>query len=230
MKPIALKTAKFTFRFLLVFIGLIVLYFLSAYILSRIPVDKEACDLQEVEVYIRTNGTHTDIVLPLHTPQLDWTKKVPFSATKITDTASFHFIAFGWGDKGFYLEAPPELTDVKIGTALNAAFGFSSGAVHTTFYKKLKESETCKRIMLSNEQYDRLLAYITNSFLTDPNGNFVRIHTTAVYGTKDAFYEGQGSYHLLHTCNTWANNGLKACGQKACLWTPFDTGIFHHYN
>ena len=26
-----------------------------------------------------------------------------------------------------------------------------------------------------------------------------------------------------------ANNGLKAMGQKAALWTPSDFGIFQHY-
>ena len=56
------------------------------------------------------------------------------------------------------------------------------------------------------------------------------INTDAVYGKNDAFYEANGSYSLFHTCNTWANNGLKACGQKACFWTPFDSGIFYHYD
>jgi hypothetical protein len=35
---------------------------------------------------------------------------------------------------------------------------------------------------------------------------------------------------MFHTCNTWANNGLKSCGQKAALWTPFDSGIFGQYS
>jgi len=47
------------------------------------------------------------------------------------------------------------------------------------------------------------------------------VHTDVVLPIKTAC--------LFHTCNTWANNALKACGQKASLWTPFDTGIFYHY-
>ena len=49
------------------------------------------------------------------------------------------------------------------------------------------------------------------------------------YGKNDAFYEATGRYSLFHTCNTWTNNALKIAGQKACVWTPFDTGIFYHY-
>jgi 3-dehydroquinate synthetase len=55
------------------------------------------------------------------------------------------------------------------------------------------------------------------------------IKTEAVYGEFDAFYEANGNYHLFHTCNTWANNGLKAAHQKAAIWTPFESGIFYHY-
>ncbi|HXU27639.1 MAG TPA: DUF2459 domain-containing protein, partial [Bacteroidia bacterium] len=48
-------------------------------------------------------------------------------------------------------------------------------------------------------------------------------------GDNDSFYEAVGVYGLFYTCNTWANNGLKYCGQKACLWTPFEKGIFYQY-
>jgi hypothetical protein len=71
--------------------------------------------------------------------------------------------------------------------------------------------------------------YIQNSFDKDVDGHFINIKTTANYGLNDAFYEAKGSYSLFCTCNTWANNGLKSCGQKAALWTPSDKGIFLHY-
>jgi hypothetical protein len=46
---------------------------------------------------------------------------------------------------------------------------------------------------------------------------------------NDSFYEAKGAYTLFYTCNTWANNGLKAINQKAALWTATDRGIFQHY-
>ncbi len=83
--------------------------------------------------------------------------------------------------------------------------------------------------MISRAQYARLIQYITNSFQKDAAGHFMHIVTTANYGTTDAFYEGVGRYSFARTCNTWANDGLKECGQKSCLWTIFDTGIFLKY-
>ena len=91
------------------------------------------------------------------------------------------------------------------------------------------ESASCKKIMISKSQYKRLIQYIQDSFKKDKADHFMVIKTTANYGNTDAFYEATGSYSMLHTCNTWANNGLKASGQKSCLWTAFDTGIFLKY-
>jgi uncharacterized protein (TIGR02117 family) len=83
--------------------------------------------------------------------------------------------------------------------------------------------------MISNEQYAKLVAYIDNTFIRDADSKVMNIKTKANYNNEDAFYEAKGSYNLFYTCNTWANNALKSCGQKAALWTPSDMGIFYHY-
>jgi uncharacterized protein (TIGR02117 family) len=134
----------------------------------------------------------------------------------------------GWGDKGFYLETP-EWSDLKASVAFKAATGLSTTAIHATYYKKMKIGADCKSIIISEEQYQRLINYITESFQKDASENFLPIETNANYSETDAFYEANGSYSLFHTCNTWANNGLKASGQKCCLWTPMDSPIFSKY-
>jgi uncharacterized protein (TIGR02117 family) len=222
------KTIKYLLRFILFFICFVLLYMLSAYCLARISVNAEPNTKQEVGIYIKTNGVHTDIVVPVTNEQLSWDKEVKYDNTVSTDT-SYHYLGMGWGDKGFYLETPT-WGDLTAKVAFKAAFALSTTAIHATFYKTLNENDSCRKIMISSEQYSRLIKYITNSFQKDKNGHFIRIITNANYGKNDAFYEANGSYSMLHTCNTWANNGLKSCGQKACLWTPFDTGIFLKYN
>ncbi len=77
--------------------------------------------------------------------------------------------------------------------------------------------------------YADLASYIWKSFQHDQQGLPLLVHTDAQYGPDDAFYEAVGRYSLFHTCNTWANNALKSCGQRACLWTAFDEGIFYQY-
>ena len=221
------KTLKLLTTLVLGFIGLLALYLVAAYCLARIPVNQDSKEKDEVTIYILTNGVHTDLVLPIRNQVKDWTTTIKAEHT-VGEEATANFIAFGWGDKGFYLETPT-WADLTWSTAFSAAFGLSNSAMHTTFYKTIKEDEDCKKIQISYQDYQKLVAYVEESFEKSEQGQVIPIITKANYGNNDAFYEGVGSYSLFHTCNSWANNGLKACGQKASLWTPFDKGIFYHY-
>lgn len=205
----------------------VLLYVVAAYVLARITVHEESVADREIVLYIKTNGVHTDLVVPVRTDIKDWSKEVRFDNTVSKDT-TFRYVGMGWGDKGFYLETPT-WADLKASVAFKAVTGLSTTAIHATFFQTLTEDSTCKRLLVSRDQYARLVRYIDDSFQKDANGHFLFIKTNAVYGTNDAFYEATGSYSLFRTCNTWANSGLKACGQRCCLWTPFDTGIFAHY-
>jgi len=221
------KIFRLSLLFISSFVSLIVIYLFVAGILSFISIGKETNDSKDVSIYILTNGVHTDLVLPLRNEQTDWSKYIHYKNTTSKDTLA-RFVALGWGDKGFYLETPT-WDQLKFTTAFKAATGLSSSAIHATFYRNMKEDDDCIKIEISKEQYARLIKYIHSSFRTDPFGNFIHIKTNNNYGKNDAFYEAGGSYSLFHTCNTWTNNGLKSCGQKSCLWTPFDKGIFYHY-
>ncbi|WP_345209783.1 TIGR02117 family protein [Mucilaginibacter gynuensis] len=221
------KTLKITGWVVLGIVSIVPIYLLSAYTLSRISVDREAGSGNDVAVYLITNGVHTDLVLPARSRHINWTDEIKYSNTKSKDTTAA-YVAFGWGDKGFYLETPT-WADLKASVACRAACGYGSSAMHATFYKHVREDSTSVKIMMSNAQYSRLVSYIKGSFRTDDGQHFINIPTNANYGNSDAFYEAKGSYSIFHTCNTWTNNALKSCGQKACLWTPFDTGLFYQY-
>ena len=221
---------KFLRRFLysvLGFITFIGLYLLSAYILGKISVEKETTKSEDVTMYILTNGVHTDLVMPLKNEQMDWSKEVRFEHTVSKDTSA-KYLAVGWGDKGFYLHTPT-WADLTFSVAFKAATGLSTSAIHATFYKTMKVGNDCVELKISKDQYSRLIKYVQNSLLKSPEGHIINIKANANYGKNDAFYDAGGSYSMFHTCNTWANNGLKSCGQKAALWTPFDSGIFGQY-
>jgi len=221
------KLFKYTGISLLGVIAFILLYLFSAWGLSRITISREENAPQEVAIYIKTNGVHTDIVVPVCNEQMDWSKEIKFGNT-VSKDSGYQYLGMGWGDKGFYLETPA-WADLKASVAFKAAFSLSTTAIHATYYAGLKEDQSCRRIMVSKAQYARLVTYILNSFSKDGEGHVRYIATNANYGQTDAFYEANGKYNLFKTCNTWANNGLKACGQKCCLWTAFDTGIFLKY-
>lgn len=221
------RAFKILGKTLLGIIGFVIVYLLLAFGLSRITLNSEDEDKNEdVTIYIKTNGVHTDIVVPIKNEYKDWSEKVQFAHIKSQDS-TMQYIGFGWGDKGFYLNTP-EWADLKLSTAFNAAFYLGTSAMHATFFKQIKESESCVKINISRTEYEKLIVYIEDSFQHDTDGKPILISATT-YGQNDSFYEANRKYHLFYTCNTWANNALKASDQKAAFWTPSDTGIFCHY-
>lgn len=210
-----------------VIVAIVIVYVFSAFLFSIIPVKAIPGSEKEITIFLISNGVHTDLALPIKDRIKDWSKEIRFEHTAGKDTA-YSYIAFGWGDKEFYLETP-SWSDLKLSTALKATFGLGPSAVHATFMRNLRKDKDCVKLSLSNEQYQQLVEYIEGTFTRDPEGKVQLIETNANYGNNDAFYEARGRYNLFKTCNTWTNTGLKVGGQKACLWTPFEKGIFWHY-
>lgn len=222
------KILKAILGILGIFLLIIILYLMAAFGLSSITVNKDfaPCEKEAVEIYIMTNGVHTDLVLPFNNEMMDWGKMLDPSATHSRNPL-VNYVAFGWGDKGFYLDTKT-WAELKISTAFNALFYLGTSAMHVTFYKKIQVSESCRKICIDKESYRMLVQYISDSFKLDGAGLAQQI-PGAAYWKNDSFYEANRKYSLFYTCNTWANNGLKSANLKACWWTPFDSGIFQQY-
>ena len=221
------RVLKYAGRCSIAFIALIGLYFLIAFCCSRITINASPSNPKEVAIYIMTNGVHTDIIVPAVSAEMNWTKEISYQNTLEADS-TYQYLAMGWGDKKFYLETP-EFSDLKLSNGLRAISGLSTSAMHTTYYRNIREDASCKKIIISKAQYRQLIDYVLNSFKKDETGHLINVKSNIHYDIGDAFYEAKGSYSIFKTCNTWANAALKACGQKSCLWTIFDTGIFLKY-
>jgi uncharacterized protein (TIGR02117 family) len=224
-----MKTIKKIFKYIGLFLLALITYGLLVSLLSFIPVNANqfAIDEPKVDIFILSNGVHTDIVVPVKNDTYDWSKQIKFEHTKAKDSTA-KYLALGWGDRGFYLETPT-WADLKVSTALKATTGLSSSALHTTFYKAMQENAYCKKIQISVFDYQKLVVFIYDSFETK-SGNNIKIETNSVYGKNDIFYEAKGSYSMFYTCNSWANQALKSANQKAALHTLTDIGIFRHYS
>lgn len=177
-------------------------------------------------IYIRTDGIHTDFILPVHSDIYDWSKCVPWKDLKGTDS-SYQFVAFGWGDQGFFLNTP-EWSDLKFSTAFDALFYRGKTAMHVVFQSEPTPTKLCKKLIISDKQYIKLINYIKGSFDLNKNGSTICIKDRG-YWDYDAFYESKGKYSLFSTCNSWINGGLKASDLPACLWTPLSYAIFDKY-
>lgn len=221
------KTVRYLFYLIGALVLLVVFYLICAFTLPKITVNGDTKPPAEVNIYILTNGVHTDLILPVKTEYIDWGTLFPYNKTTGNDTTQ-QLIGIGWGDKGFYLNTPT-WDDLTFTTAFNAVFGLGGTAIHATYHKTISKDEKFVQLQITPEEYRQLIAYIKQSLKSDPSGNPIAIQTNANYGTSDAFYEASGTYSLFFTCNTWTNNALKSCGQKACWWTPFQSGIFYQY-
>ena len=203
----------------------ILVYVIATLVLSYIPVNVNA-EKGDIVVYVNSNGVHTDIIVPVKNEVKDWTGQILYNETKANDTLA-KYVAFGWGDKGFYLNTP-KWSDLKASTAFNAAFYMGTSAMHTRFYKTVRQDDNCVKLTITKQDYEKLVGYIEKSFEYNENGETIWIANRS-YGQYDAFYEGNGKYSLFYTCNTWTNNALKAANQKACLWTTYDKAILNKY-
>ena len=211
-----------------VLLGIIAVYLIGVFVIPYIPVSAEKTnEPKDVDIYILTNGVHTDIVVPIKNDVYDWSTLLPFENT-ISKRTDFNYVSIGWGDKGFYLDTPT-WAELKPSTAFKAAFWLSESAMHCTYYTKMVEGDDCVKISITKAQYKRLVAFINDKFDKDAQGKVQFISTDAVYDKNDAFYDAKSSYNIFYTCNTWANDALKIAGQKAALWTALDFGIFTHY-
>lgn len=217
------KLIKGVFYIILGLLG----YVLLTVVLSLIPVNHQPDDAPEVEIFLMTNGVHTDIVFPYTSSVFEWRDYLDTNDTP-SGIKNPAWVAMGWGDKGFYLDTP-EWKDLKPKTAFLAVTGLSESAMHVTYYLKIQPNNDCVSIKISEENYRKMCLYVLDTF-DQKNNQLALITTDQNYGQNDVFYEAKGSYHLFKTCNTWANNVLKKGKQRAALFTLFDFGIFYHYD
>lgn len=204
-------------------LAIVALYFGSVAVLGAIPVNADFAPAADgVELCLRSNGVHSDFVLPTRSPAIDWRTQHP-SVDFPRIAGARDRIAFGWGDRQFYLETPT-WADLKISTALVAVSGLGHAALHVEYldHRPAGERTACTR--LSEAQHQALVDYIQSSFQRDAEGRVMRIDAPG-YGSADAFYEAQGAFSLFVTCNEWVRRGLSASGIRAPAWAPFDGAL-----
>ena len=224
MKNLLIKIRYISARISIGLILAALLYFFCAFTLPNIQVNKQNSQIKSdsVCIYVISNGVHTDIAVPCENFIKNWQLIFPKDSFKLNDYSS-SYLAFGWGDKGFYLETP-EWSDLKASTAFKAAFGLGGSAMHVRYLnppKKLSDKKIALNI--SSEQYKKLINYIEQS-LCFTNGCITKINHPG-YGDSDLFYEANGKYSLIKTCNVWTNKALKHSGIKTGFWTPFADGL-----
>lgn len=208
--------------------SLVFTYLLAALLFGVMEVHADRNDKQgKINIYLVSNGVHTDIVMPMKTNVYDWNTVLSPLHTRSGRAAQY--VGLGWGDRGFYLESPT-WADLRPGTALKAISGMGGSAMHVTFYERAPQEHVDSiRIQLTAAEYERLINDILPSFKFNPQTQQPIQIPNAFYHDSDVFYEATGTYHLFNTCNTWTNSKLKKSGLKAVVWTPFASSLMNAY-
>lgn len=211
----------------LVLLSLTTLYLLLGWGASKVVIAAKEQDKGKIELFLISNGKHTDIALPVKNQLKDWSTTFPYSQLRSSDTLFTH-IAFGWGDKGFFIDMPT-WDDLTYKLAFNALFWLNTTAMHVTYHTQLVEGGLCRKLRVGEAQYLKLIEFIEQKFKRSPQDSFIKIETDAYYGLNDTFWEANGKYSLLYSCNSWTNSALKVAGQKHLLWSFFDAPILKLY-
>lgn len=215
-------SARFLYRTFEIFTLIVSAWLVFAFGLQHVRTGKENSTAgNSVEIFIRSNGVHTDFVLPVRSACIAWDTFV--SPAACNADSSYAYVAIGWGDKGFFLNTPT-WGDLTFSTAFVAASGLGESAMHVDYLKNPpKIGERGKQFRISTEQYQQLIAYIRSSFLLQNNKAMLIDH--AGYGKRDKFFEANGRYSLFMTCNEWTGDGMQAADMSVGVWTPLEFGI-----
>ena len=153
-------------------------------------------------VYVVNHGWHTGFMVPADAI----IKQLPQLRERFGSVA---YIEFGWGDKEFY-----QAEEITAELALQAILWPTDSVIHAVGIAKVSERyyahHQVQTLCLDSTHYARLLAFLENSFYKNENGKIIPL-TTGVYGNSH-FYQAEGDYFLMNTCNKWTAKGLRSAG------------------
>lgn len=178
----------------------------------------------DIPIYVRSNGIHTELILPAVTKVMDWKE---FIATEdFGDSISYEYLVMGWGDKGFFMNTP-QWSDLTAKTTASALFLPTSTAMHVAYRDIPVENAECIKLMITQKQYSDICNFAKESFVKkDARAELI---PNKGYGVSDNFYEAKNSYHLFRTCNSWTSNAMKRAGIRTSALAVFPNAVMSHF-
>lgn len=180
---------------------------------------------KSVLLFVRSNGVHTDLVLPVEHGGRDWRKLVPPKHFKRPDP-HHTYVAFGWGDRGFYLDVPT-WSDLTVGAGLRAMTGQGPAAMHITYMPTPTVSEHVRAFRVTATEYEAIAAHVQSSLALSGDGSVKQIHSPW-QEEHDGLFEAHSAYSPFQTCNEWTRQGLAKAGLPTARWAVFPFAVMHH--
>ncbi|MBC6698940.1 DUF2459 domain-containing protein [Hymenobacter sp. BT190] len=172
-----------------------------------------------VAVFVVSNGTHTDVVLPLRDARTDvnWLRHLPDSGMQAR-FSGYEYAAFGWGSEAFFL-ASYSHQQPGPSVVLRAVVPGPT-LMHVRFLRQAPVAgPQVVPLRISVAQYQALAAQVAASFQSDSLQHY-QLRNAAGYTPNDFFFRAAGRYHALRTCNDWTVRTLRRTGLRAPLKSP----------
>jgi len=225
MKPTKTLFLIFIRRLTIIILGFLSTFFVTAFFGAIIPSNNIWEPPNDgIDIYVETNGVHVSIILPLHNDKGILRNKLQASHMRHPQYHS-EYAMIGWGHKGVYLRAE-NWNDLTLSDASSAVFGTGNSLLHIYYLQKPKPSSYRKKIRISQVQYFHILNNIARYFQYNNNG---KLNVYTGYSPNNIFYEANGRYSILNTCNVWAGRMLREAGIKIGYWTVFSQSIMYQF-
>ena len=199
-------------------------YFLAALLLGTVPANVAFREpAQGVTIFVRSNGVHTWIVMPKVADEMDWRPYARPEHLSDPRWGGADHVAIGYGNREFYLNTPT-WGDLSLKTAALAMFGAGPTLLHVEHIHRPRAEAWQRPIRITPGQYRRLAGYIQRRFQLDRGGRPIPVLGRG-YSGADMFYEANGGYSFVMTCNEWTGRALRHTGIRMGLWTPLEQSI-----
>lgn len=175
-----------------------------------------------VPIYVSSvNHFHAEIIVPVHHPAYDWRQHLPLQQLG-PNADRYQYLSFGWGDRAFFMNAsydPVTFFDVLFlpGPTVMHVWGHPATAL------ELGSAFTVKKLYLSQAEYLQLAKFILKSFQYDGQGK-TRYLRQGLY-PDSGFFEAEGTYSILRTCNVWTADALRQADINTPLWAALAPAI-----
>jgi uncharacterized protein (TIGR02117 family) len=188
-------------------------YFTAAGIGAVIPANGgRAPPARGVRIYVADNGAHTDLILPA-APFRDFARAEHLADPRY---GAEPYIAFGWGNRDFYLHTA-QWSDIDAWRTAKALAGIGPTVLHVAHVPEPRAGGSVRAVLLRPEEYRGLVAHVRGTVAAGP--------VVRGYGARDAFYTARGAYSAFGTCNEWTGRGLRKAGVRMGIWTPLPWGV-----
>jgi len=201
------------------------LYMLAALIGSLVPANNDWQQPKDgVDIFVETNGVHVSLVLPIAAAGEDLSDLIRPDHLTNRDLYGTHAM-IGWGHGRVYRNAQT-WDDVKSGDVASAIFGSNYTTLHIYHLINPQPLAHRKLLRVTPKQYRSIMSQIRSTFRLNKNGDSI---AHSAYADDNLFYDSNGHYSAINTCNNWTATVLRNAGVRMGIWTPLPGGVMHWF-